>query len=111
MNKPAYAAIQTYSPAKPVLVFVSSRRQTRLTALDLIGFAAADERPQQFVHMPEEELENRVALWQKTKLGSYSGWEGYQRCWTTDGLHPEGPAPPAKLSPLGEKLLGTRPWK
>ena len=60
---------------------------------------------------PEEELENRVALWQKTKLGSYSGWEGYQRCWTTDGLHPEGPAPPAKLSPLGEKLLGTRPWK
>ncbi len=57
MNKPAYAAIQTYAPTKPSLVFVSSRRQTRLTALDLIGFAAADERPQQFVHMPEEELE------------------------------------------------------
>lgn len=33
-----------------------SRRQTRLTALDLLGFAAADERPQQFVHMPEDEL-------------------------------------------------------
>ncbi len=27
MNKPAYAAIQTHSPLKPVLVFVSSRRQ------------------------------------------------------------------------------------
>lgn len=26
MNKPAYAAIQTHSPRKPVLVFVSSRR-------------------------------------------------------------------------------------
>ena len=26
MNKPAYAAIQTYAPTKPVLVFVSSRR-------------------------------------------------------------------------------------
>jgi len=36
MNKPAYAAICTHSPAKPVLIFVSSRRQTRLTALDLI---------------------------------------------------------------------------
>lgn len=57
MNKPAYAAVQTHSPAKPVLVFVSSRRQTRLTALDLIAFAAADMRPSQWVHMPEPELE------------------------------------------------------
>lgn len=36
MNKPAYAAICTHSPTKPVLIFVSSRRQTRLTALELI---------------------------------------------------------------------------
>lgn len=61
MNKPAYAAIQTYSPIKPVLVFVSSRRQTRLTALDLLGFAAADEQPRQFVHMPEHELDAVLA--------------------------------------------------
>ncbi len=39
------AAITTYSPEKPVLVFVSSRRQTRLTALDLITFTAADDNP------------------------------------------------------------------
>lgn len=39
MNKPSYAAIQMHSPIKPVLVFVSSRRQTRLTALDLITYA------------------------------------------------------------------------
>ena len=38
-------------------VSVYCRRQTRLTALDLIAFAAADEKPQQFVHMPETELE------------------------------------------------------
>ncbi|MFS8015330.1 putative DNA helicase [Helianthus anomalus] len=31
-----YAAICTHSPTKPVLIFVSSRRQTRLTTLDLI---------------------------------------------------------------------------
>lgn len=70
MNKPAYAAIQTHSPLKPVLVFVSSRRQTRLTALDLIAFAAADQRPQQFLRLTLEELEevlehvkvNRITL-------------------------------------------------
>ena len=57
MNKPAYAAVQSHSPTKPVLVFVSSRRQTRLTALDLIAFAAADMQPSQWVHVPEPELE------------------------------------------------------
>ncbi|XP_058788470.1 DExH-box ATP-dependent RNA helicase DExH14 isoform X2 [Vicia villosa] len=57
MNKPAYAAICTHSPAKPVLIFVSSRRQTRLTALDLIQFAASDEHSRQFLNMPEEALQ------------------------------------------------------
>ncbi|KAL1337994.1 DExH-box ATP-dependent RNA helicase DExH14 [Arachis hypogaea] len=57
MNKPAYAAICTHSPAKPVLIFVSSRRQTRLTALDLIQFAASDEHPRQFLDMPEDALQ------------------------------------------------------
>ena len=53
--------VQAHSPIKPVLVFVSSRRQTRLTALDLLGFAAGDERPRQFVHCPEDELDQAVA--------------------------------------------------
>ncbi|KAK3015087.1 hypothetical protein RJ639_006649 [Escallonia herrerae] len=57
MNKPTYAAICTHSPTKPVLIFVSSRRQTRLTALDLIQFAASDEHPRQFLGMPEEALQ------------------------------------------------------
>ena len=54
-------APQLHAPVKPVLVFVSSRRQTRLTALDLLAYAAADERPRQFVHMPEHELEQALA--------------------------------------------------
>jgi len=58
MNKPTYAAITTHSPDKPVLVFVSSRRQTRLTGLDLITFAAGDGRPRRFLRMDDEELEN-----------------------------------------------------
>eukprot|EP00055_Hartaetosiga_balthica_P010039 m.41520 g.41520 ORF g.41520 m.41520 type:complete len:2056 (-) comp7002_c0_seq1:116-6283(-) len=49
MNKPAYAAIRTHSPRKPVLIFVSSRRQTRLTALDLISFCVTDDMPKQFL--------------------------------------------------------------
>ncbi|EFJ17505.1 hypothetical protein SELMODRAFT_178863 [Selaginella moellendorffii] len=55
MNKPTYAAIRTHSPLKPVLIFVSSRRQTRLTAFDLIQFAAQDEQPRQFLQMNEED--------------------------------------------------------
>ncbi|XP_078430191.1 U5 small nuclear ribonucleoprotein helicase isoform X2 [Wolffia australiana] len=57
MNKPAYAAVCTYSASKPVLIFVSSRRQTRLTALDLIQFAASDEQPRKFLNLPEENLQ------------------------------------------------------
>eukprot|EP01027_Heterolobosea_sp_BB2_P026939 GEZU01042062.1.p1 GENE.GEZU01042062.1~~GEZU01042062.1.p1 ORF type:complete len:2174 (-),score=564.16 GEZU01042062.1:67-6525(-) len=61
MNKPAYAAIQMYSPTKPVLIFVSSRRQTRLTAVDLISYCAGDENPRKFLKMDEMELENILA--------------------------------------------------
>ncbi|KAL2935463.1 DExH-box ATP-dependent RNA helicase DExH14 [Bienertia sinuspersici] len=57
MNKPAYAAICSHSPTKPVLIFVSSRRQTRLTALDLIQYAASDEHPRKFLNIAEEELQ------------------------------------------------------
>jgi activating signal cointegrator complex subunit 3 len=45
MNKPTYGAIKAHSPHKPTLVFVSSRRQTRLTALELLALAAADDSP------------------------------------------------------------------
>lgn len=62
MNKPAYAAIMTHSPIKPVIIFVSSRRQTRLTALDLIAYAAADERPRQFLHVDDDNDEIEFLL-------------------------------------------------
>ena len=60
MNKPTYSAIAVHAPTgdKPVAVFVSSRRQTRLTALDLIGCAAAADAPRRFLRMRSEgELE------------------------------------------------------
>jgi len=60
MNKPAFQAILTHSPAKPVLIFVASRRQTRLTALDLISLCAASENPRRFLHMEFEEMDYLV---------------------------------------------------
>ncbi|KAG0229103.1 activating signal cointegrator 1 complex subunit [Actinomortierella wolfii] len=57
MNKPTFAAIKTHSPTQPAIVFVSSRRQTRLTAQDLIAYCAMEDNPRRFLHMPEEELD------------------------------------------------------
>lgn len=60
MNRPTFQAIRQYSPAKPALVFVSSRRQTRLTALDLIAYLAAEDDPKQWLHMSEQEMQQIV---------------------------------------------------
>lgn len=56
MNKPAFTAIKQHSPNKPVLIFVASRRQTRLTALDLIHFCGMELDPRRFLKMTDEEL-------------------------------------------------------
>lgn len=49
MAKPVYHAIMKHSPSKPAVVFVPSRRQTRLTAIDILTFCAADVVPQRSV--------------------------------------------------------------
>lgn len=56
MNKPTYNAIVEKSPDKPVIVFVSSRRQTRLTAMALISFVISENNTAKFVRMTVEEL-------------------------------------------------------
>ena len=56
MNKPAYVDIKKFSPNDPVLIFVSSRRQTRLTALDLISLAANEGSRSPFLKMGQETL-------------------------------------------------------
>ena len=61
MNKPAFAAIRAHSASKPVLVFVSSRRQTRLTALELAALAAAEEPPVSFLGAPPAEAASWAA--------------------------------------------------
>ncbi|XP_053615369.1 activating signal cointegrator 1 complex subunit 3 [Plodia interpunctella] len=68
MNKPTFHAIRTHSPNAPTLVFVSSRRQTRLTALDLIAYLAAEENPKQWLHMKEAEMEQILANIRESNL-------------------------------------------
>ncbi|XP_017877585.1 activating signal cointegrator 1 complex subunit 3 [Ceratina calcarata] len=56
MNRPTFQAIRQHAPDSPSLVFVSSRRQTRLTALDLIAYLAAEDNPKQWLNMPDDEM-------------------------------------------------------
>jgi len=57
MAKPTYHAIIRHSPKKPVIVFVPSRKQTRLTAIDVLTFCAADMQHNRFLHVKERDLE------------------------------------------------------
>ncbi|EPB78303.1 DEAD/DEAH box helicase [Ancylostoma ceylanicum] len=57
MNKPAFKAIISYSPLKPVLVFVASRRQTRITAMAFISHLVTESDPRQWLHIDMAELE------------------------------------------------------
>ena len=51
-----YHSIVKHSPKKPAIVFVPSRKQTRLTAVDILTYCAADQQPTRFLHVKEEEL-------------------------------------------------------
>jgi activating signal cointegrator complex subunit 3 len=61
MNKPAYHAIKQHGSGKPVLIFVSSRRQTRLTSVDLISLIYSDTSNggnfTQFLNCPSREID------------------------------------------------------
>ncbi|XP_054164003.1 U5 small nuclear ribonucleoprotein 200 kDa helicase-like [Oppia nitens] len=64
MSKPVYQSILHHSPTNPVMVFVSNRRQTRITAIDILTYAAADAQPNRFLHCTEQDLEpflNRIS--------------------------------------------------
>ncbi|KAL0221892.1 hypothetical protein RCL1_001746 [Eukaryota sp. TZLM3-RCL] len=49
MNKPIYSFLNSNCQSKPAIVFVASRRQTRLTAYDLITFLITDDLPTKFI--------------------------------------------------------------
>nr|WCZ58665.1 U5 small nuclear ribonucleoprotein 200 kDa [Seculamonas ecuadoriensis] len=57
MSKPMYLAIKYSAVDKPVMVFVPSRKQTRVTALELLSFVAGEENTKRFVHAAESDLD------------------------------------------------------
>ena len=61
MNRPTFLAVKNHSPSKPVIVFVPSRRQTRLTAKDLINYCGMEDNPRRFLHMDEDDLQLNLA--------------------------------------------------
>eukprot|EP00002_Diphylleia_rotans_P023954 TRINITY_DN471_c0_g2_i6.p1 TRINITY_DN471_c0_g2~~TRINITY_DN471_c0_g2_i6.p1 ORF type:complete len:1922 (+),score=509.87 TRINITY_DN471_c0_g2_i6:33-5798(+) len=61
MSKPTYLAIRRHSPEKPVMIFVSSRKQAAETAVDIMTHATADDRAKQFLHANAEDIAPHVA--------------------------------------------------
>lgn len=60
MSKPIYCAILKFSPQKPVIIFVPSRKQARLTSIDILTFAAAEGEPNKFFHADECDVKHFI---------------------------------------------------
>ena len=58
MAKPVYQAINRHSPHRPVIVFVPSRKLSRMTAIDILTFAATDQKQDRFLHISTAEIES-----------------------------------------------------
>ncbi|EDS43282.1 pre-mRNA-splicing helicase BRR2 [Culex quinquefasciatus] len=56
MSKPMYNAVTKFSPHKPVIVFVNSRKLARLPAIDIFTYCAAEAQPNRFFHAEEADI-------------------------------------------------------
>ena len=57
MVKPVYQAINRHSVNKPAIVYVPSRKQTRLTAIDIITYTLAEKHAARFLHVTPQDLD------------------------------------------------------
>lgn len=71
MAKPLYNAINRYSPKQPVLVFVPTRRQARLTAVDVLTFCTGEGQPQRFLHCSQQDIRQHIRHI-KEKVGGHT---------------------------------------
>jgi pre-mRNA-splicing helicase BRR2 len=72
MTRPVYNAIRLHASESPAIVFVPSRNQTHLTAIELIAYASAESSTDgygSFVHASEEVLESHVSKVSNKALG------------------------------------------
>lgn len=56
MSRPVYQSIIHHSPNKSVIVFVPTRRQSRITAADILTYAVADEAAYRFLRCQRDQL-------------------------------------------------------
>lgn len=56
MAKPSYLSITELSPDQPAIIFVPSRKQTRMTARDVLAACLADDNEDRFLHVDPEQL-------------------------------------------------------
>lgn len=56
MSKPAFNAIVGHSPNKPAIVFVPSRKQAQLTAIDIMTYASSHGNNEIFLTCTQEEI-------------------------------------------------------
>ena len=69
MMRPTYIAVgnatrdlgDSSGEPKPSIIFVPTRKYTRLVALELATYAAADAQPRKFLHCSESDLEDAVS--------------------------------------------------
>lgn len=57
MSKPAYLSILEYAPTKPVIIFVPSRKQCKMTADDLLLHCSADDNEDRFLNIELADLQ------------------------------------------------------
>ncbi len=65
MAKPAYSAVLKLAGVlrrRAALLFVPNRKQARLTAIDMLTFAAADGQPNRFLQLPADDPDLAMTL-------------------------------------------------
>uniref|UniRef100_A0A914VRU7 SEC63 domain-containing protein n=1 Tax=Plectus sambesii TaxID=2011161 RepID=A0A914VRU7_9BILA len=91
MAKPAYSAVVRHGGVlhpKPAIVFVPNRKQARLTAIDMLTFAAADNKSNRFLHLPSDDpdlLKAIERLQDKTLKETVASGVAYLHEGTSDG--------------------------
>ncbi|WOO77743.1 U5 small nuclear ribonucleoprotein helicase [Vanrija pseudolonga] len=61
MAKPAYLAMVEHAQGRPTIAFVASRKQTKLTANDILTYVLADEDEYRFLNVEPSDLEPHLA--------------------------------------------------
>ncbi|EGF82711.1 hypothetical protein BATDEDRAFT_34385 [Batrachochytrium dendrobatidis JAM81] len=57
MTKPTYLAISSLAETKPAIIFVPSRKQSRMTAVELLTLCLADGDRKKFLHCSDEDIQ------------------------------------------------------